>query len=78
MHISGPLYKVSTSRIVEWTPELNLSYDKLKQQLLEPRIVKMPDPQRDFILEADGSHIALGAVLKQNFDDRTRTPSRIF
>ena len=68
-HISGPLYKVSRSSIVEWRPELNLSFDKLKQQLLEPRIVRMPDPQRDFILETDGSRIALSAVLKQKFDD---------
>ncbi len=29
----------------------------------------MPDPQRDFILETDGSLIALGAVLKQKFYD---------
>ncbi len=29
----------------------------------------MPDPQQDFILETDGSRIALGAVLKQKFDD---------
>ena len=29
----------------------------------------MFDPQRDFILETDGSRIALGAVLKQKFDD---------
>ena len=43
-HISGLLYTVSTSSIVEWTPKLNLSFDKLKQQLLEPRIVRMPDP----------------------------------
>ena len=29
----------------------------------------MPDPTRDFILETDGSRIALGTVLKQRFDD---------
>ena len=29
----------------------------------------MPDPQRDFIVEIDGSRLALGAVLKQKFDD---------
>ena len=68
-HISGRLYKVSRSSNLEWTPELNLCFDKLKLQLLEPRIVTMPDRQRDFILETDGSHIALGAVLKQKFDD---------
>ena len=54
---------------MEWTPDLNLSFEKLKQQLLEPRIVRMPDPQRDFILETDESLITLGAVLKQRFDD---------
>ena len=68
-HISGFLSKVSRSSIVEWTPDLNLSFEKLKQHLLEPRIVKKPDPQRDFILETDGSSIAIGAVLTQKFDD---------
>ena len=29
----------------------------------------MPDLQLDFILETDGSRIALGAVLKQKFED---------
>ena len=68
-HISGALYKVSRSTVVEWTPELTLSFEHLKQQLLLPRIVRMPDPTRDFILETDESRIALGALLKQRFDD---------
>ena len=54
---------------MECTPELNLSFEQLKQQLIKPRIVRMPDPQRDFIVEIDGSRLALGAVLKQKFDD---------
>ena len=29
----------------------------------------MLDPTQDFILETDGSRIALGALLKQRFDD---------
>ena len=37
---------VSRSSIVEWTPELNFSVEKHKQQLLEPQIVKMPDSLR--------------------------------
>ena len=41
----------------------------MKAQILTPRIVRLPEPQRDFILETDGSRIALGAVLKQKFDD---------
>ena len=50
-------------------PKLTLSFEQLKQQLLEPQIVRTPDPQQDFILETDGSRIALGAVLKHSFDD---------
>ena len=38
-HISGALYKVSGSTVVEWTIELTLSFEHFKQQLLLPRIV---------------------------------------
>ncbi len=68
-HISDPLYKASRSDIIEWTPSLDASFEQLKRQLLEPRIVRMPDPQHSFILETDASRIALGAVLKQYFED---------
>ena len=68
-HISDPLYKASRSDNIEWTSSLDASFEQLKRQLLEPRIVRMPDPQHNFILETDASRIALGAVLKQHFED---------
>ena len=68
-HLSDSLYKASRAAFIEWTPSLEANFEQLKQQMLTPRIVRMPDPQRDFILETDGSRIALGAVLKQRFDD---------
>ena len=68
-HISDPLYKASRCEFIEWTPSLDASFEQLKRQLLEPRIVRMPDPQHSFILETDASRIALGAVLKQYFED---------
>ena len=78
-HISDPLYKASRQEFIEWTPTLTASFEQLKYQLLEPRIVRMPDPQRDFILETDGSRVALGAVLKQKFDDTNlEHPSWLF
>ena len=43
--------------------------EQLKQQLLQPRIVRLPDPDRPFILKTDGSRVAVGAVLKQRVDD---------
>ncbi|MCP6769931.1 hypothetical protein NL529_34295, partial [Klebsiella pneumoniae] len=68
-HVSDPLYKISRSEVIEWTPNLSASFEALKRLLTEPRIVRLPDPDKEFILETDGSRIALGAVLKQKFDD---------
>ena len=51
--ISRPLYNMSRSSTVDRTPEQTLSFEQLKKQLLEPRIVRMPDPKPDFILETD-------------------------
>ena len=67
--ISDPVYKVSRADIIEWTFSLDESFEALKQQLLQPRIVRLPDPDKPFVLETDGSRIALGAVLKQRFEE---------
>ena len=32
--------------------------------------MRLPDPERHFILETDGSRVEVGAVLKQRFDDK--------
>ena len=69
-HISDGHYKVSRADKVPWTKNLESKFDELKQELLQPRIVRLPDPERPFILETDGSRVAVGAVLKQRFDDR--------
>ena len=69
VHISSPLYKVSRSSIVKWTPKLILSFEQRKKQLFKPRIVRMRDFSRDFSSETDESRLALGAMLKQKFND---------
>ena len=66
---SAAFYTKCPGRVLCSGGQLTLSFEQLKQQLLEPQIVRMPDPQRDFILEIDGSRIAFGAVLNQRFDD---------
>ena len=68
-NLSDALYKASRPEFIKWTPSLDKQLEDLNQQLLQPRIVRLPDPQRDFILETDGSRIALGSVLKQRFED---------
>ena len=68
-HISDALYKVSRAEEVPWTEDLESKFNELKQQLLQPRIVRLPDPGQTVIHETDGSRVAVGAVLKQLFDD---------
>ena len=54
---------------IPWNKDLESKFEELKQQLLQPRIVRLPDLERPFILETDGSRVAVGAVLKQRFDN---------
>ena len=68
-HISDALYKLSKADEIPWTEALESKFKELKQQLLYPRIVRLPDPERPFILETDGSCVAVGAVLKQRLYD---------
>ena len=68
-HLSDALYKASGSDLFKWTPSLDKQFEDLKQQLLQPRIVRLPDSQRDFILETDNSRVAFGRVHKQRFED---------
>ena len=41
---------------------------KLKQQLLQPQIARLPDPERHLTLVTNGIRFAVGAALKQRFD----------
>ena len=68
-HTSDALYKVFRADEVPWTEALKSKFEELKQQLLQPRIVRLPNPERPFILETDGSRVAVRAVLKQRFDN---------
>ena len=68
-HISNPLNKVTRAVIIEWTTSHEESFEALKHQLLQPRIVRFPDPERHFILETDASRVAVGSGLKQRFED---------
>ena len=68
-HIIDALYKVSRAYKIPWTETLESIFEELKLQLLQPRIVRLPDPKRHFILETDGSRVAVGSVLKQRFKD---------
>ena len=58
-------------KIIAPTPELELSFDKLKQVACSIQIIRLPDPNKPFILETDASAISVGAVLRQTDADGT-------
>ena len=66
--LSDALYKKTRKDPLEWTSELNSAFQQLKTQMLKLPLIKLPDPEHDFVLETDASKVAVGAVLKQFFD----------
>ena len=68
-HIIKALYKASRAEKVPRSIDIESECDEIKQQLLVPRVIRLPDSDRSFILETGGSRVAIGAVLKQRFDD---------
>ena len=55
-------------KVIDWTADLSAKFEELKTLMLSAPVVRLPDFE-EFILETDGSKVAVGAVLKQRFDD---------
>ena len=47
------------------TPELLEAFDKLMRYLCDCVAVKLPKPEKPFVLETDASSVAFGGVLNQ-------------
>ena len=68
----GTQHKKDRNPKVEWTPECQESFDKIKAALTTAPVLGYADFQKPFILEVDASHQGLGAVLSQKQDGQTR------
>lgn len=67
--ISYPLNKLTRKRVeFVWTQECQESFEKLKEALIDPQILKYPDFEKEFIVITDASNIACGAILAQEYD----------
>uniref|UniRef100_A0A0W0FWW9 Reverse transcriptase domain-containing protein n=1 Tax=Moniliophthora roreri TaxID=221103 RepID=A0A0W0FWW9_MONRR len=53
----------------KWTTQCQLAFDLLKAKFLSKPILVMPDVDKPFIIEADASKWAMGAVLRQKGAD---------
>ena len=68
-HVSDALSKASKMKVVEWTADLSAKFYELKALMLSAFVVRLPDVNKEFIFETDGSKLAVGAVLKKRFND---------
>ena len=63
---------------VKWGEDQETAFQKLKQCLSQPPVLRLPDFNKLFILKVDASETGLGAALMQNFDGgefRLRMPA---
>jgi hypothetical protein len=69
--IARPLHKACQkgTKFV-WSEECGKSFEALKQELVFPPILIYPVPGKQFIIDTDASHFAVGAVLSQEVDGR--------
>ncbi|GJP63019.1 hypothetical protein CLOP_g20071 [Closterium sp. NIES-67] len=50
----------------KWEPKHQEAVEQLKQALTSAPVLILPDPERDYVIEADASDQAVGAVLMQD------------
>lgn len=65
-HIAKPLNDLLKKGVkFIWNHSHQNSFDKLKQILISPTILRYPDFQKEFIVTTDASDVACGAILSQ-------------
>lgn len=64
---SIPLNKLTKKNAkFEWEKEQNIAFNKIKENLSNPKILAYPDYSQQFVLTVDASKNGVGAVLSQN------------
>ncbi|ESK81494.1 reverse transcriptase-rnase h-integrase [Moniliophthora roreri MCA 2997] len=70
-HLAKPLHDLTKKGCsFEWTKTCQIMFDAFKWKFLLEPVLLMPDPEKPFVIEADTSKWATGAILKQKGTDR--------
>lgn len=65
--ISRPLTDLLKKDVLfHWTPQLQMSFEALKQALISAPVLVLPDFSKPFTIETDASSTGVGAVLSQD------------
>ncbi|GJP44684.1 hypothetical protein CLOM_g4047 [Closterium sp. NIES-68] len=63
--IAAPLTNLLKKNMpYKWEPKHQEAVEQLKHALTSAPVLILPDPERDYVIEADASDLAVGAVLK--------------
>ena len=71
-HISNALYQMVGSKEFRWELEHEEAFRKLKESLVNPPILTLPNSTDPFILDTDASDFAIGGVLSQVQEGKER------
>jgi len=73
--IAHPLFQLTKKNIkFEWSEKCSKAFEELKHKLTTAPVLQLPVPKKQFILETDASHFALGCVLSQKDDENKLHP----
>lgn len=71
---SRPLRDMLVNKSFNWTPEVEESYQDIKNALISPQVLMPYDPSLPLILATDASSSGLGAVLSHQLEDGQERP----